>query len=412
MLTLKRFRVTNFRSVIGSGWIETDSVTSLIGTNESGKTNLLLPLWKLNPAGGGEIDLLADAPRTKYNAMRRSGTGNVFIDAEFSVDDELAAKLAATTGQLAERFDRVRFSRSFNGTRVVHFPHADPPRSISTTVVIELLQSALRDMQAAKLPNAEKALFVPMAAVIKQALEELGAEKESLLTAAALAGVQGALATVATDAPSALVSRWERLAADLGVFAASLAKTHPDQDSAACALAEAALPVFVYYSNYGNLDSEIYLPHVLANMKRTDLGEKEKAKARTLRILFEYVDLQPQEILELGKAASVDAAKPPAPEAIEAAAKRTKERDVLLRSADSSMTKSFREWWKQGEYRFRFAADGEHFRIWVSDDLRPDDIELESRSTGLQWFLASFSCFSSKARRHTGAPFFCSTNPG
>ena len=38
-----------------SGWIEVDNVTSLIGTNESGKTNLLLPLWKLNPAKDGEV---------------------------------------------------------------------------------------------------------------------------------------------------------------------------------------------------------------------------------------------------------------------------------------------------------------------------------------------------------------------
>jgi hypothetical protein len=37
--------------------------------------------------------------------------------------------------------------------------------------------------------------------------------------------------------------------------------------------------------------------------------------------------------------------------------------DILLRSADTELTKPFREWWKQGDYRSRFAADGEHFRI-------------------------------------------------
>lgn len=53
-MRLTAFRVTNFRSVRDSGWIDTDDVTSLIGTNESGKTNLLVPLWKLNPANEGE----------------------------------------------------------------------------------------------------------------------------------------------------------------------------------------------------------------------------------------------------------------------------------------------------------------------------------------------------------------------
>jgi predicted ATPase len=65
---LAAFRVTNFRSVRDSGWIDASDITALIGTNESGKTNLPLPLRKLNPAKEGEIKLLADAPRKDYNS--------------------------------------------------------------------------------------------------------------------------------------------------------------------------------------------------------------------------------------------------------------------------------------------------------------------------------------------------------
>ena len=64
-MELKKFRVTNFRSVEDSGWIDTERITALIGTNESGKTNIMLPLWKLNPANEGEINLLDDLPRDK-----------------------------------------------------------------------------------------------------------------------------------------------------------------------------------------------------------------------------------------------------------------------------------------------------------------------------------------------------------
>ncbi len=66
------------------------------------------------------------------------------------------------------------------------------------------------------------------------------------------------------------------------------------------------LPTFVYYSNYGNLDSEIYLPHVIENMSRTDLGAKESAKVKTLKVLFDYVKLEPQDILDLGRSDSDD----------------------------------------------------------------------------------------------------------
>ena len=55
-MKLEKFRVTNFRSVKDSGWVETDNITTLVGINESGKSNILLALWKLNPASGGKID--------------------------------------------------------------------------------------------------------------------------------------------------------------------------------------------------------------------------------------------------------------------------------------------------------------------------------------------------------------------
>lgn len=61
-------------------------------------------------------------------------------------------------------------------------------------------------------------------------------------------------------------------------------------------------------------------------------------------------------------------------------------------------------WWKQGNYRFRFDADGDHFRIWVSDDQRPEEVELEGRSTGLQWFLSFYLVFLVESKdSHQGA---------
>ena len=66
----------------------------------------------------------------------------------------------------------------------------------------------------------------------------------------------------------------------------------------------------------------------------------------------------------------------------------------MLQSASSKLTKSFSEWWKQGDYRFRLIADGNYFRILVADDRRPEEIELENRSAGLQWFLSFFLVFT------------------
>ena len=119
----------------------------------------------------------------------------------------------------------------------------------------------------------------------------------------------------------------------------------------------------MYYSNYGNLDSEIYLPYVIANMSRKGLGSKEEAKARTLKVLFDFVRLEPTEILELGQDFKAPNANvQPTTEQIEQIAKKKRERSVLLQSAGTELTSKFRDWWKQGEYRIRFEADGDHFR--------------------------------------------------
>ena len=44
MMELKKFYVTNFRPVMNSGWVDCDSITSLVGINEAGKSNLGLAL--------------------------------------------------------------------------------------------------------------------------------------------------------------------------------------------------------------------------------------------------------------------------------------------------------------------------------------------------------------------------------
>lgn len=229
----------------------------------------------------------------------------------------------------------------------------------------------------------------------RSAIEEIGGDE---IEVDALERVAARLSCVPlNDAAqhSTTVPRWQALQAHIGEFITTVTRESPEQMSGVVEYFLKQLPKFVYYSNYGNLDSEIYLPHVIANMKRKDLGVKEQAKARTLRVLFDYVRLSPEEILALGKAATAGAEPKtlPTQEAIDEAARRTKEREILLHSAGTELTKSFREWWKQGNYRFRFQADGDHFRIWVSDEKRPEEIELESRSTGLQWFFSFFLTF-------------------
>ena len=128
--------------------------------------------------------------------------------------------------------------------------------------------------------------------------------------------------------------------------------------------------------------------------------EINEEQVRTLKVLFEFVNLNPEEILELGQDPKMTAIKRnnsissnPTLKEIEKAENDKEERSILLQSASRNLTTKFADWWKQGEYRFRFEADGDYFRIWVSDEVRKDEVGLELRSTGLQWFLSFYLIF-------------------
>jgi energy-coupling factor transporter ATP-binding protein EcfA2 len=158
MMKLLKFRVTNFRSVEDSGWIDTDNVTALIGTNESGKTNLLVPLWKLHPAKDGEINPLADYPRKRYNDIRAMEKKPIFIDAYFELSDELASQIAELTSASVDEVRITRVKRDFGKTYWIDFPNASPTRSIAKDEIIQLLAGTHSEISQLAVDTTESEL--------------------------------------------------------------------------------------------------------------------------------------------------------------------------------------------------------------------------------------------------------------
>lgn len=320
-MKLLRYKVTNFRSVEDSGWIECDDVTTLVGINESGKSNLLLALWKLHPVNNGEIDILHDMPVSKLSIMRNNKAKEMFIEAVFSIDTETIENVYEETGYKIVDDTEITLKRFYDGHYSVQYS-IDPILENNDNDDIDDGESD---------DTAELKTIKDLNKVI---LEEI--------------------------------------------------------------------PKFVYYSNYGNLSSKIYLPFVVKWMNNETIPgvDVNEEQVRTLRALFEFVNLDPKEILELGKdpkeiAAARNGNKntQPTEQEIKRAENDKEQRSLLLQSASVDLTRKFKEWWKQGEYKFRFEADGDYFRIWVSDSKRPTEVALELRSTGLQWFISFYLIF-------------------
>jgi energy-coupling factor transporter ATP-binding protein EcfA2 len=392
-MKLIKYRVTNFRSVKDSGDIDAGDVAALIGVNESGKTNLLLPLWKLNPAREGEIQPTSDYPKTMFADVRARPGDFRFISADFDTGS-LREKLAFLTKRDPAQLQVVNVSRYYDGEYEVSFPQYIP----KTTVAASEAQSELTNLTAAVERSEALKSEEPVKTTIVGAVRALAQSINQDWTAEDLDTAIGSLKKLLPDQPaktSTIIPRVQQSIDVLTGWQTQIRSPAPEEVEGVADAVLDALPKFVYYSNYGNLDSEIYLPHVVQNLERKDLGAKEAAKARTLRVLFSFVRLQPKEILELGR----DFKDPnnqnrqPTPDEIAKIAERKRERSILLQSAGTTLTKEFKSWWRQGDYRFRFEADGDHFRIWVSDDRRPEEVELENRSTGLQWFLSFYLVF-------------------
>lgn len=404
---LLRYKVINFRSIEESDWIDAADNTCLVGTNEAGKTNLLIALWKLNPANKEPIVPLSDFPRHLYSQYKADGhEDDVFVRAEFQLDEPTRIKISKDCSCDPEQVRIVTVERKYSGEHTIAFEHAKINsyeelriKNLLTNFTAKLHQSDLYVKESEELRNKIDDVFNSLIPTTRS-----GDFKQVEVTAIvaqlnSLLGEFGKKQNLPDFFNQNLINSLNRI---VDSFAGkSITTTQEVRD-----FAMTKIPKFVYYSDYGNLDSEIYLPRVIEDLERTDLTESARAKARTLDVLFQYVKLSAEEIYELGNDRKVivktlnynnqvtsEKEENLSDEEVSEWAEKKKERGVLLRSAASELTKSFKKWWQQGNYIFSFEADGSHFRINVSDELRPESIELEGRSRGLQWFFSFFLVF-------------------
>ena len=339
-MRLLKYKVNKFRSVKGTEWIDVDQWNCLVGLNESGKTNLLLPLWKFNPADDAtQIDLLLDYPRDEYSeveANKGSRKTEPFIEVLFELTNQEMA-------DFQKRYDA----------------NITPSEAEEESTSAEGMTESAAD---------EKALQFTKYLLIKKDYNEKFYIYLSNEQCEELNNV------IKEDIENNLFDH-------------------------VCNM----IPRFVYYSEYGNLDSDLFLPRVKEDLKRiASLSGKERMKARTLKILFGHLKLDPDEILSLGQevAPPNNDSRQKEDAQIEKESRSKQERHAKVTSAASRLSTQFRGWWTQGNYIFHFNVDGDYFRILVSDTERPSQIELESRSKGLQWFFSFFLVFLAESEEY------------
>lgn len=128
-MRLLRFRVTDFRSVADSEWIDCKNITIFAGDNESGKTTLFFAIMKLMPpellnemaknrpdiyriAG---INIASDFPIDRYEEFNGAIDVIVFIRAEFLLTKGLKEELKNIYPGFTNESDTLLISRNYAG---------------------------------------------------------------------------------------------------------------------------------------------------------------------------------------------------------------------------------------------------------------------------------------------------------
>ena len=297
-----RFRVQNFRNIEDSGWIELDQVTAFVGRNESGKTALLKALHKFNPASDEPYNPQKEFPRDRYTRDYLSSQDQAgkwpACSVEFEIPETIKAELGDDAGPSIPFPETVIATRHYDGTLNFEYESTIPDQTVSPESVIDALNAF--GAEARRLPAQEGEN------------EEQASGRRSDLTewtrnwGSQLEGIEDLRAELGKELLEQLRRELdEKSSPTTADMVETLLKTvEPTiKESGKPPIAEElnrllkdALPVMIYFENYGILDSAIWLPRFVEDLAH----ERDNPRVRTINAMFELVHLDAREIEGLG----------------------------------------------------------------------------------------------------------------
>lgn len=370
------FKVSDYRSINDSGETKVTKITSLVGRNESGKTNLLLALHSLNPAGG-IVDLSRIKNFPRHRRLTECNDRTNVVETTWQLDPTEQAQLVGIFPR-AKGVTRATIGRWYKGDkRWVSFVDL-PPIAFSTKEV----NARIRKITPPILALAEK-LDDPVKDRVQAATEKLQKDLSEIdkpnawatAAAPAIAAFRQSLAA-ASITPEA---REDGLISELEELAASIAKDEP-ACQAARNWAVGRLPVFIYVQDYPELAGHQNIAEYLA---RRQANPQQLTDAdRNFEKMCKVADLNPEQLQNLFTANDHET------------------RNQLTNRAGAVVTTELRRLWKDRELKVRFNVDASHLDTFISDPNAVYDVEvnLDERSRGLKWFFSFYITFSADTK--------------
>ena len=385
-MRMTEFRLQNYKSVEDTRWIKCANMITFVGKNESGKSAIFRGLSKLNPSDGKKYDGLKEFPRRRLVAefdKKDWPVASVNFELEKEDKDELEKISSILKG-----ISNVIVTRFYSNNYTIEF---QPKKEFSELTVADYT-NALKSWQA----KVEKAM------VEEGKGERLGQIKTALLGAFDNANQQlegketteSVESKVVSEVSKVLTSNlnedWEQklFSSIISENEKFLAKTNiKDELGKAEDWILKNMPQFIYFDRYDVLDSAIHIDDFITKINK----DPDDPKIRITKCLFEHVGLDIEKISALDP---TDKEK-----TISKLRRMADERAIQMSSASAVMTKNFEDWWEQRDHKFRYDIDGPNFRVWVSDNLDPSEIELDQRSAGMQYFFSFYLVFLVESKK-------------
>ncbi len=359
-MDLIKFRVTMYKGIIDSGWVDVDRLTVLVGKNESGKTSLLKALHKLNPYNDEPYQMNREWPRAR---RRGRDEQQVVCRAEFQLSDSEKSDLTQITGQ-AKIPDTVEVSRNYTGNIRIN-GHQD--------LLSDKLSPNDIDNVFDYLPEVEDELSDQFKHTAEECLKELRGLAEEGQTAELAELVhtheQSLRESVSeSDPPQRIESQFiDQYISEFNSVVEQLEELYPIRSKVHDYLIT-HLPTFIYMDDYRAFTGTAQLNEIQARRAGDRLEEEDK----TFLTILNLSGLDLDGLIQLGQEGE-DARE---------------ERQYDLDDGAGTLTSEFAERLRQRRYEVDFRVDDQQFFTFVKDDQDKALIRLEERSKGFQWFFS------------------------
>jgi energy-coupling factor transporter ATP-binding protein EcfA2 len=351
-MKLLRARITNYKSIDDSGWVDLEAVTCLVGKNESGKTAFLQALAKLNPVQGqpADYDMTLEYPRKRLNRYKREHDNEpaTVVEAVYEINS-----LAIST-----------IEREYGKGCLI----ADKNSGLEAGQ-LRLRKSYANDIDAHTGLDHQK--------VIKHLVASAGLPEEiatALVLHTTLKSFREALQGLGDDPPQA------------AELEAKIAK-HGSIRSAILRRARWFEPQFFYFDDYSIMDGRISVPHLKAKRNHGDLTDAD----RTFLAMIKFVGAELEEFEN------------------ESNYERLK---ADLEAASNEISDELFQFWTQNQelaVEFDLSGpdpealpplnEGTNLHVRINNRRHRVTVPFDQRSRGFVWFF-SFLAYFSEIERH------------